>query len=388
MNIFKVLSDGDGRIHEPNVSAFLASFLDPKQSHGIEGKLLELFLRPLAMKYPDDFDFLLSEDSSKMTDLSLKSNFDVRVQPEKTVKAIYKKGPHKRSGDHDIDIVIEMRIEQDGHAEELPLVVCVENKIRDGSVRKGSNQLIQELDGLISHLRKNPVGSKPLGLPPPIPTIAFIFLTRDYSSIAIAEYNDYLSEAAKRQGNGIRVFSAHLVWSDIIKDNEQRQMSVYYQLAEILQLDSHGEIDPLHEHTKYIIKSFMSFVKSGFRSYREETKAAKKDYSKYEYNGTVYGKGQLVRAVIKEHVERENPTLKALRDAFPETIMPNHWRLKGVVCRHDEAPLDRYFIDDLKTSDNPPVSIAVNRMWDLEGITAFIDQARKCKHVIKKVEKD
>ena len=44
MNIFKILSDGDGSIKEPNVSAFLAYLLDPTQSHGLGTKFFEKFV--------------------------------------------------------------------------------------------------------------------------------------------------------------------------------------------------------------------------------------------------------------------------------------------------------------------------------------------------------
>ena len=57
MNIFKILSSGDGSIKEPNISAFLGYLLDPNQEHG----LLKALIDPLILK--DEINELIIKSS-------------------------------------------------------------------------------------------------------------------------------------------------------------------------------------------------------------------------------------------------------------------------------------------------------------------------------------
>lgn len=44
MNIFRILSAGDGHIYEPSISSFLAYLLDPKNDHGLGDEFLRSFV--------------------------------------------------------------------------------------------------------------------------------------------------------------------------------------------------------------------------------------------------------------------------------------------------------------------------------------------------------
>lgn len=73
MNIFKILASGDGRLYEPNVSAFLAYLLDPNEMHGLGNRFLKSFL-----------DYFLSETNSFSVD-TLFSTFE----GDKSIDDIY-----------------------------------------------------------------------------------------------------------------------------------------------------------------------------------------------------------------------------------------------------------------------------------------------------------
>ena len=53
MNIFKILANGDGKINEANISAFLGYLLDPYQNHSLGYEFLHRFINiwPFMMKW-------------------------------------------------------------------------------------------------------------------------------------------------------------------------------------------------------------------------------------------------------------------------------------------------------------------------------------------------
>lgn len=64
MNIFKVLANGDGRINEPNVSAFLGYLLDPYQDHGLGYEFLDRFLNKVISDFETreyEYEILLEQ---------------------------------------------------------------------------------------------------------------------------------------------------------------------------------------------------------------------------------------------------------------------------------------------------------------------------------------
>ncbi|GHF97404.1 McrB family protein [Thalassotalea marina] len=67
-----------------------------------------------------------------------------------------------------------------------------------------------------------------------------------------------------------------------------------------------------------------------------------RDFTKYQFNGQVYGKGRLVLAVVKDYVERKQPTLSQLQVAFPAEIQGR----KGAFCTEAD------YKDKLKLSDD------------------------------------
>ncbi|TXK83458.1 PD-(D/E)XK nuclease family protein [Paenibacillus sp. N3.4] len=250
MNIFKILSSNDGSINEPNVSSFLAYLLDPNENHGLNSKFLELFLRPIVLDNKEYYKELLY--NNRVRDLS--KNYEVKVQAEFTVTHTGEKQKNR-----DIDILIE--IYNKNSIISLPqFSFCIENKIKDGAISKGDNQLFEEISGLTSYY-KNQITNENQKFP----LISFVFITPKKTKRAIAEFNELLS---KLENCNFSIPCLHIIWSG--EDNDEDNVAITSLLKDILQYESIGEIEPIYEYTKHTLKSFLSFIKSDFQSYLAE----------------------------------------------------------------------------------------------------------------------
>nr|WP_315256716.1 PD-(D/E)XK nuclease family protein [uncultured Flavobacterium sp.] len=243
MNIFRILSSNDGSINEPNVSSFLAYLLDPNEDHGFSSLLLQSFLNKIVAV---DNEFLKKiQFVGKITDLSKSSGYSINILPELTVNIESKK---KR---RDIDMVLE--IIEDKTKETL-YSICLENKITDLSISKNDSQLEDELNGLEAYY--NEIGIKP--------EIYVIYLTPTPSYIAMQSF-DKLEYKRK----------CHLFWN-------KADDSVFNMLLKIFNDENNGLIDPINNQSSYLIKSFLSFINTDFKSYIEEKKEKfeRKNYGK------------------------------------------------------------------------------------------------------------
>ena len=227
MNIFKILSSGDGSIKEPNISAFLGYLLDPNKEHGLKDHLLRLLIRPLI---DNENKKLLIYDS--IVNLTNESSFSVNVELERKVKINSNK-------DRYIDIVITI-----SEKNEPIFIVCIENKIRDSSVT--INQLTEQLEGIKKDYINNEV---PIG---------FIYLTPTFTKKSELEFEEF-----KNKNNKIPAY--HLLWN-----GEDNAFCIYKLLVDMLEEESKGLIEPIFEYSKYTIKAFLNFIKTDFQSYKEE----------------------------------------------------------------------------------------------------------------------
>lgn len=256
MNIFRILSSYDGSINEPNVSSFLAYLLDPSEDHGLSGLLLQNMLEEFIMQ---DKAFLSKITyNNHITDLSRLSRFNIIISPEFAVYLNRENTKKKR----DIDILIEI-IET---GSDKPLYsICIENKITDSSIIKNDSQLEEELEGIKNYYAENASD----------PEIYLIYLT-PYPSIKSNESYHKLEYDRK----------IHLFWDNA--DN-----SIFSKLNSIFKDESSGKIDPINDQAMYLIKSFQSFIRTGFKSYVEEKKERqeKNSYGKpvIEYLGEYAG---------------------------------------------------------------------------------------------------
>ena len=112
-----------------------------------------------------------------------------------------------------------------------------------------------------------------------------------------------------------------------------------------------------------------------------------KDYSQYEFDGDVYGKGRLVLAVMKKHVElNPNITFSELEQIFPKTCQGS----SGVFKTYEDANeiisnsgRRRHFIQPDETIELSDCKIAVSSKWGVRNINKFISKAKKLGYVIK-----
>lgn len=221
MNIFKILSSYDGSIKEPNISSFLAYLLDLYEDHGMSDLLLKSVIQDFQTLNPKFFEKL------KLFDLS---QYDVKINPEYSVFL----GNKRR----DIDIVIEFY----GENKLEPIYsLCIENKITDSSIQKNDNQLKDELVGLQKEYKENNWNTE----------IYFCFLTLEDSKKSSEEFDSF--EYDKK---------LHLHWKG--------EKSIQEKILNILEQERTGEIDPISEDSKFLIKSFLAFIKTNFKSSLEE----------------------------------------------------------------------------------------------------------------------
>jgi len=245
MNIFKILSSNDGSINEPNVSSFLAYLLNPNEDHGISSLLLQEILNEFILK---DVKFLDKiQYKNRITDLSNYSGYSINVLPELSV-ILNKNGRKKR---RDIDILLEIK---DNKTNKLFYSICIENKITDASIIKNDTQLEDELKGIRNYYLDSDES----------PEIYFIYLTPFPSKISEDSFSKL--DLDKK---------IHLFWN-------KHENSVFKKLIKIFNDENKGLIDPINNQTSYLIKSFLSFIKTNFKSYQEERreKMERKNYGK------------------------------------------------------------------------------------------------------------
>lgn len=232
MNIFKILSSYDGSIKEPNISSFLAYLLDLNEDHGLSDLLLKSLIQDFKNKDSNYFSKIKSD----------LSQFDIRINPEYSVFV----GNKRR----DIDIVVEFYNE---NKEEPLYTLCIENKITDNSIQKNDSQLKEELEGIEKEYRENNWKTE----------IYFCFLTLEDSKKSNYEFDEFKYEKKN-----------HIYWKGL--------NSIQQKLLNILELERKGEIDPVSEDFKFLLKSFLSFIKTDFKSSVEEKtdKQERKSYGK------------------------------------------------------------------------------------------------------------
>lgn len=105
-----------------------------------------------------------------------------------------------------------------------------------------------------------------------------------------------------------------------------------------------------------------------------------RDFTKYQFNGQVYGKGRLVLAVLQDYVSREKPSLKQLMEVFPTEVQGR----KGIFCTENEYSEKLKISDDVtkrffnKEDEKLAVEgqkILVSTQWGEGNISQFIERS-------------
>ena len=127
-----------------------------------------------------------------------------------------------------------------------------------------------------------------------------------------------------------------------------------------------------------LIKAALYAISSDADQEEDARKSAEilnaKDFSKYVFNGEVYGKGRLVLAVIQHYVAL-NPmiTYRELVRKFPQNLQGS----KGTLAVKSEAKERRNFLkpEELITLGDDSV-IAVSNQWGSGNIPRFLEHVR------------
>lgn len=218
MNIFKILSDHDGKIHEPSITSLLAYLLNANADHGLSSLLLKFFVEECHKEIPDFFkgiDWKLCE-----------------VFAEAKLELDEKTGKRKKSVDFDVLVLFYPNED----AKEPSHVLGIENKIKDSSRKEG--QLKQEWNALEKHFR----GAEHF----------LCFLTPTSKND-----NDFDGVPSKHK--------IHLVWKSA-PNEPSKYRSVLEMLVNILQKEEVGEIDPIPGDSKFLVKSLLAFIRADFKA--------------------------------------------------------------------------------------------------------------------------
>lgn len=121
---------------------------------------------------------------------------------------------------------------------------------------------------------------------------------------------------------------------------------------------------------------------SGKKSARKSSvvkndRSSKRDRSKYKFAGNLYGKAQLVLAVVQKYL-KDHP--KATLDSIQEVMKAGSYPLVTTVQKAKKISGDhqRYFFGEdkiLKTADGKKVVVC--NQWGINNINSFIELTKK-----------
>ena len=128
MNIFKALSEGNGRISETNVTSFMNYLLD--SSNELNNSFFVLFAK-LIDQYQDNYKLCdligINQKTIRKQILSFSNNFSVSSEPEYSIK--------KLDGSKQIPDIL-LRINSKSTEEDIAYLI-IENKINKSAIKKG-----------------------------------------------------------------------------------------------------------------------------------------------------------------------------------------------------------------------------------------------------------
>lgn len=354
MNIFKILASGNGRLNEPNVSAFLGYLLDPKEDHGLGDAFLKRFLTPLFEKdNNDDLSFMSGRD------LSIRSNFEFIVLLEQTFKEEVDDGENKivdivilcyekeaQSGQFLAENIIKQKQEKVAKPKHIFLI---ENKINDSSSEP--EQLKKQFQQTINKITK-------LGIKDAQKLVSVIYVTPDGKSCN-KEFEDF--EKSKKTNNKL-----HLYWS---KNDDKNTISNI--IRDILD----NENRPIDAYCNYTLKAFLEFIENDFKSTIKEELEKKREIPYFIYDGKKYSRPKLAEKLISDYIKsNQNMTLDSLVDKFyyKDTIYRPFLKIDDAIKMNSERKAKWYYVENpLKIDD---AEICVLNAWKDEDLQELLDR--------------
>ena len=224
MNIFTVLSQGNGRLNEENLSAMLAFLLSPTQAHGFGDTFLRHFLNLLASKCEqnDRFDNVLNSGKTLTAEILLESPYSL--------------DDRKRIVDIEIRLLARSIGKSESENTELHRI-AIENKIRSQSSE--SDQLKEEFAAISQDIEDDSV------------QLTMVFLTPpgDFQSLN-SEFENLTEPMLGRHKKA---------WIRWIDQNDTG--NIYNQLKQVLRSESDSDISPINEYVRHTLKAFVVHIK-------------------------------------------------------------------------------------------------------------------------------
>ena len=119
-------------------------------------------------------------------------------------------------------------------------------------------------------------------------------------------------------------------------------------------------------------------------SKKVQTPSTGRDTSKFIFNKIPYSKSKCVLMVVTDYVSKQKPTLKELKDTFPDSIVSKFGVVATlVVAKEYSSDRPRYYLNDqhiLTTSDNKKVVVC--NQWTLARFIQFMDITARLGYVI------
>ena len=108
-----------------------------------------------------------------------------------------------------------------------------------------------------------------------------------------------------------------------------------------------------------------------------------RDYSKYKIEGLGenLNKRQLVYAIVKDFIEKNNPTLETLLTTFPDELQGS----KGVIRKESDVDDPKRFNMKAPLKIKNGMHVVISNQWG-DNIPGFIEVAEKLGYSISKVE--
>ena len=109
-----------------------------------------------------------------------------------------------------------------------------------------------------------------------------------------------------------------------------------------------------------------------------------RDNSTLKFLGMDYKKGPLVREVVRKYVEDHKPSLKQLKDAFPDELLKRFgvWQEEDT-AKSIQGARDRYFWKEEHQIKVKGKIIVVSNQWTSANIQPFLKAARALGYKIK-----
>jgi hypothetical protein len=272
MNIFKALSEGNGRISETNITSFMNYLLD--STNELNNSFFILFAKLIDSQLENNkiCDLLkINQKSIREQIINISDNYIVSSEPEYSIK--------NSDGSKQIPDIL-LRITSKRTEEDIAFII-IENKISKKAIKK--RQIERQYDYLTAS--EDYDESKP---------IYSILITPD----------EKIFEKLYRPAIVKNIRTLWLKWVN----HSDSENSIEAILRHMIKHEQNAEIEPIDSNTQFIIKSFVHYLATEF----SQKESGKKNYS---YKGfDVVGIAQVSVGKTKYTIKRFSNNMIRLFD--------------------------------------------------------------------------